>query len=135
MSISSAASAATDLGAEGMTPILVVEDEAEVRQVLVQMLEALGWAATGTADAPEAIQYLQEQRPSLALVDLFLPSGNGVEVLNSAREKYPDLPVVVMSGMGSAGVEDLLQVHRPTAVLAKPFSLVELATTVRSLSG
>jgi CheY-like chemotaxis protein len=118
-------------------PVLVVDDEDGVRELLVQMFQALGCDTAAAADAEQAIAYLEQQRPSLALVDLYMPGANGVAVLERAREIYPDLPVVLMSGAGACGVDEALGEQRPDAILAKPFSVnevKELAAQMRAAS-
>jgi DNA-binding NtrC family response regulator len=114
------------------TPVLIVDDEDEVRELLVQMLAALGYNPAGACGAREAIEYLRENRPGLALVDLFLADGSGIDVLEAARERYPDLPVVMISGAGGS-LSDLLRNHQPSALLTKPFTLGELRNLVRQL--
>lgn len=112
-------------------PVLIVDDEPAVRELLSGMFSTCGCPTAQARDAQEAIAYLNTQRPSLALVDLYMPGAHGTEVLKMARERYPDLPVVIMSGGGIRGVDEAVTEHEPDAVLTKPFSLKQVLELAR----
>lgn len=114
-------------------PVLIVDDDAGVREMLAQMFMALGCGTAQAADAQAAIDYLQEQKPALALVDLHMPGAQGTEVLKMARQWYPDLPVVMMSGLGNSGLREALDDHVPDGILGKPFSLNDVMNLVRDV--
>ena len=117
----------------GALPVLIVDDEKGVRELLAAMLSTCGCETAEAADAQEAIDYLLEQRPALAIVDLYMPGARGTEVLKKARQMYPDLPVVMMSGGGVGGVNDALAEHHPNAILSKPFGLNEVIDLARQV--
>ncbi len=114
-------------------PVLIVDDDAGVRELLSAMFSSCGCQTAEAADAQQAIDYLQDQKPGLAIVDLYMPGAHGTEVLRTARQIYPDVPVVMMSGGASTSVGDALAEHRPDAVLAKPFSLHEVVGLARQV--
>ncbi|MEP7119261.1 MAG: response regulator, partial [Acidobacteriota bacterium] len=97
--------------------VLLVEDEADVRHIVAEILRRAG-LVVHSADGLAATQALLERGLGpidLLLTDLVLPGGNGLEVAKRVRASYPDVPVLFMSGYsesvfsGGAQVEHLLQ--------------------------
>ncbi len=83
-----------------MLSVLLVEDHAIFASVLVRMLLNTGnLEVTVVAEtAEDALQHLPEQQFDLALVDVFLPQMSGISLVALIREKYPDLPCLMLSG-------------------------------------
>ena len=120
-----------------MTPpaapsVLVVEDDAELRQTISGSLEAAGFAPAEATDAADAIERLKAFAYDAMVVDLLLPDASGMDVLEAAVSRYPQLPVVVVTGFG--GVEEAVKAMRRGAVdfLIKPFQLAGLARTLQA---
>jgi DNA-binding NtrC family response regulator len=101
-------------------PVLLVEDKDSLRAMLRHALEAQGHAVLEARDEPEAIERLQESRPSVVLTDLKLPAGDGLGVLRAAKEFDPELQVIVMTAYGS--IQDAVTAMKEGAMdfLAKP---------------
>ncbi|MET4697205.1 PAS domain S-box-containing protein [Constrictibacter sp. MBR-5] len=80
--------------------ILLVEDDAALRQLARRILESLGHSVRGACDGPEALRLLREDpRVDLLFTDIILPGGqNGVDIAQAAREMLPDLKVLFTSG-------------------------------------
>ena len=80
--------------------ILLVEDHAIFASVLIRMLRETGdLEVTATAKtAEEALQYLPERRFDLVLVDVYLPTMNGITLVALIHDQYPDLPCLMLSG-------------------------------------
>ena len=115
--------------------ILVVDDEAYLRDVQVLVLRAAGYFATALETAGEALSRLPEIRPDLILLDMSLPGMDGREFLKRLRATalWRHLPVILSSGFPA---DDIAPLAEPdTTVLAKPFSDITLLTRVRSLIG
>jgi CheY-like chemotaxis protein len=115
--------------------ILVVDDEAYLRDVHVLVLNAAGYAAMALETATEAFDRLAEIRPDLILLDVSLPGMDGREFLERLRASAPwrHLPVILASGFP---VDDIARLVEPdTEVLPKPFSDTALLTRVRNLIG
>jgi DNA-binding NtrC family response regulator len=115
-----------------MTPttspsVLIVEDDAALRQTITESLEVSGFAAAQAADAADATERLKAFAYDALVVDLMLPDASGMEVLEEAVNRYPQLPVVIITGFG--GVEDAVKAMKHGAVdfLIKPFQLARLA--------
>jgi CheY-like chemotaxis protein len=80
------------------TPLLLVEDDPELRGMMAMLLEGEGYPVLVAADGLDAIQYLQEHRPSLVILDLNLPYVDGDEVGARVRARYgPAVPIVVVT--------------------------------------
>jgi len=80
--------------------IMLVEDDAALRQLAGRILESLGHSVRGACDGPEALRLLREDpRVDLLFTDIILPGGqNGVDIAQAAREMLPDLKVLFTSG-------------------------------------
>ncbi|ASK18187.1 MULTISPECIES: response regulator transcription factor [unclassified Halomonas] len=85
-------------------PVLLVEDEPEMRLRSARILRDIGYheSAIDHADCVKsALEYLANQTPSMALVDLGLPDGSGADVIASFRQHSPAMLILVISGMSS----------------------------------
>ena len=118
---------------EAVQPILVVEDEALIRMMLVESLEAGGFSVGGSEDGTAAILYIDASSELHGLAtDIRLGDGPcGWEVARHARQKYPAIAVVYMTGDSAAdwsanGVPD-------SVLLQKPFAEAQLLTALATL--
>lgn len=83
--------------------ILVVDDEADIRELISGILEDEGYETRLAADSDGALAAIEERRPSLLVLDVWLQGSklDGLEVLEEVKANHPDLPVVVISGHGN----------------------------------
>ena len=83
--------------------ILVVDDEADIRELVAGILEDEGHGTRVAKDSDEALEALEERRPSLVILDIWLQGSNldGLEVLDAIKKSHPDMPVVIISGHGN----------------------------------
>lgn len=110
-------------------PILVVDDDPSIRQTLIWALEDEGFSVESVADGRQALQYLEQHRPTLMLLDMGLPYVDGARVADGARAVYgASMPIVVLSADGRA-MEKGLSLGA-VAALRKPFELDELLEVV-----
>jgi CheY-like chemotaxis protein len=109
--------------------VLVVEDDSEVRAMLVESLRMLGYTVTEAADGQAGLDRLVDDHPDLLMVDFAMPGMNGIDVIAAARKLRADLPVILATGYADVDIADLA-VERCT-ILRKPFQLDDLARTVR----
>lgn len=117
----------------GMARILVIDDERELRGVVVRFLVADGHEVVAAANGREGLQAVRREVPNLVLTDIIMPEQEGVETIIALRREFPDLPIIAMSG-GSAGSGSFLKAALRLGArrtLEKPFGRVELLTAVR----
>ncbi|MGE5591132.1 MAG: response regulator [Bacillota bacterium] len=119
----------------GRPTVLVVDDQVGVRKLLEAALGGDGYAVTTAGNGQEALDLLAAgaEPPSLALVDLRMPVLDGVRTLAALKERYPSLPVVMMTAVGD--VDRDVEVLRLGAVetISKPFDLNEVRALVAGL--
>jgi PAS domain S-box-containing protein len=115
--------------------ILVVEDDADLRAYLVEVLRDLNYRVIGAHDAVAALGILEEPSMSvdLLLTDVVMPGMNGRELANRARQIRPKLRVLFMSGYSRNAVVHQGRVDPDVQLVQKPVSISELATRVRDL--
>src|SRR5690348_321784 len=82
--------------------ILVVDDEPELRDSLKAMLESCGHTVAAAGSTPEALIAIEAGRPDVVLTDIFLGDDDGYALLNALRAHEDNIPVIAMSGGGSA---------------------------------
>jgi DNA-binding NtrC family response regulator len=106
--------------------ILLVEDKAELREMLAMALGRMGYEVVPAPDAPPAMTLLASRRFSAVLTDLKLPQGSGMDVLRAALDNDATLPVVLMTAFGS--VQQAVQAMRDGAFdfIEKPIDLDHL---------
>jgi CheY-like chemotaxis protein len=108
--------------------ILVVEDDADVRRVIVECLSLIGYRVTEAANGAEALEQLGTAKPDLMVVDYAMPDMTGAEVIARARELVGELPVILATGYADmAAVERLA--GKPN-ILRKPFDISALGDAV-----
>jgi len=121
------------VGAVGHRRILVVEDDADVRRVIVDSLSFAGHTVTSAADGQSGLAALEHLAPDLLVVDYAMQGMNGAEVIKRAREVHPDLPVILATGYADmAEVGRVLGAH---AILIKPFDVNALLEAVAKATG
>ena len=112
--------------------ILVLEDDQNVRSIAVAALEGLGYRVFEAADASAAMCVLAEDggNVDLLLSDIAVPGGGGPELAARAKELYPELKLVFMSGYAAELYTGEKVPGFDETLLAKPFKLADLAKAV-----
>jgi DNA-binding NtrC family response regulator len=112
--------------------VLVVEDEPNLRQLIVEGLEADGFAVAQALDGKDAIERLRGFAYDALVVDLRLPDANGMDILDEALTLFPTIRAVVMTGFG--GVSEAVTAIKRGAIdfLIKPFQLSQLSRVLRT---
>lgn len=106
-----------------MPSVLIVDDEANVRRMVGALLSSEGFEVRDAGDGASGVTRAEESEPDLVLLDLMIPGAlDGMAVLERLRKKFPDLPVIMMSGR--AGLSDAVKAARLGAVnfLEKPLT-------------
>jgi DNA-binding NtrC family response regulator len=83
-----------------MQHLLIVDDEPAVRDLLTLFFHAHGYRTTTTANGLEGLNLLEEQRFHAAIIDLVFPEEDGLELLTEIKNMHPQLPVIVLTGVG-----------------------------------
>lgn len=113
--------------------ILVVDDEADIRDLVSGLLEDEGHAVRVASNSDEALAAIRARRPSLALLDIWMQGGglDGLELLDLIKELDPDLPVVMISGHGN--IETAVSALQRGAYdfIEKPFKSDRLVVVVQ----
>jgi CheY-like chemotaxis protein len=115
--------------------VLVIDDEATVRMLMVEVLEGAGYTVIEAGDGPSGLKILQsDARIDLLVTDVGLPGGmNGRQVADAARTTRPRLKVLFVTGYAeNAAVGNGLLDHG-MQVIAKPFVMAALANKVRDM--
>ena len=112
--------------------ILIVDDEADIRELIAGLLEDEGYAPRHAGDADSALDAIRQRSPSLVVLDVWLQGSrlDGIELLGEIKAVDPDLPVIVISGHGT--IETAVTAIRKGAYdfLEKPFKSDKLILTV-----
>jgi len=119
----------------GKKAVLVVEDEAELRQLFGLLLEAEQIEVFQAADGTEALRLLEEKSESIGLVvtDMNLPGIGGPEIMARARLMVPGAKILAMSGYGGANM--ISAAGSADAFMSKPFDPIKAVATVKQLLG
>ena len=105
---------------------LIVDDEPNMRRVLAALLKKHGFASIDAADGEAALELLAENEVDVVVSDLKMPRMNGLELLEQARRRFPDVPLILITAHGTVGsaVEALKQ--GALDYLTKPFDPDEI---------
>src|SRR3984957_9349464 len=114
----------------GLLHVLVVDDDEAVRKTCCQIAAGMGFEVVGAESATAARDILKQRRIDLLLLDLKLPGGGGLPLLEQVKALHPDTAVIVMTAF--ATVSSAVEAMRIGAgdYLTKPFALEELTTVL-----
>ncbi|MGO9993972.1 MAG: sigma-54-dependent transcriptional regulator [Steroidobacteraceae bacterium] len=113
-----------------MESVLMVEDDAALREALLDTLRSAGITALGASDAATALQMLETEEIALVISDVQMPGPNGYELLSSIKRVRPDLPVVLMTAYGTVAQAVAAMREGATDYIVKPFdakALIDMA--------
>jgi CheY-like chemotaxis protein len=118
----------------GNKVILVVEDEAKLRKVAVQMLDRLGLQSLQAETAKDALELLADRHADVLFTDIELPGGmNGTELAETAQKLAPNIKVLFTTGYARETTLREGGLHERTPWLLKPYSHRELARELKTL--
>ena len=112
--------------------ILIIDDDAGIRDVLKQMLEKEGYYVETLADGRDAKQLHIVYQFDLIITDILMPEKEGIETILELRKEFPNLKIIAISGGGGSGLlraESVLNIARTLGAartLAKPFKRQEI---------
>ena len=84
-----------------MDSILIIDDEPQIRKLLSRMMELEGYEVFQAADCQSTLKQLKLHNPQVVLCDVFLPDGNGVDMVTTIKKLYPELEVILLTAHGN----------------------------------
>jgi DNA-binding response OmpR family regulator len=116
-----------------MARVMVVDDDVTVREVVVTYLRAAGYDVAEAADGESALDMLRDEPADLLVLDLMLPGIDGLEVCGRVRAKGDDVPVIMLTALGSETDRVVGLERGADDYVTKPFSPRELVLRVESV--
>ncbi len=112
--------------------VLVVDDEASIRQSLLGALKDEGYKVRAASGGTECLELLRQDRPDVVLLDIWMPEMDGLETLKRIKAEWPDLVVIMMSGHGT--IETAVRATKLGALdfIEKPLSLERLLVVLQN---
>ncbi len=116
-------------------PILIVDDEANIRKSLEGVLNDEGYSCALAVDGADALSKLQSLHPSLVLLDIWMPGMDGIETLRRIKEHQPRTPVIMMSGHATISTAIKATKMGASDFVEKPLELDLLLKAIRRALG
>ncbi len=118
-----------------MTRVLVIDDDAAIRDIMERILANAGYVVSSAEDGRSGLKQFREFHPDLVVTDIIMPDKEGIETIRDLRTQDPMVPIVAVSGGGRVGTLDVLSLAEKFGadqVLSKPFSGGALLNAVRN---
>jgi len=119
-----------------MARILVIDDQADIRSLLRDVLEEVGHEVLEASDGSGAFDRIGAAEISLVVCDIMMPVKEGIETIRELRREQPDIKIVAISGGGGAKDIDFLRMAEAfgaNRILRKPFEPEAILTVVEDL--
>lgn len=117
--------------------ILVIDDNAPLREALREMLERAGYEVMEAANGKEGTERFRERQPDLVITDIIMPDKGGTEVIFDLQKNFPDVKIIAITGGGEGSAEDYLKsitsITNVKKTLCKPFAMSEMLEAVEDL--
>jgi len=123
---------------KGMARIFVADDRPGLASALSRLLELEGHEVVMASDGVMALELLRTQDVDVAIVDIYMPNLDGIELTRRLRREIPGTKVIAVSGGGLVGRREALAMARlagATKTLSKPFTPEEILVAVREVMG
>ena len=121
-----------------MQRVLIIEDDPAMSEYMCEILRRAGFEVSAAFNGVTGLEALRTSPPDVAILDIFMPEKDGLEVLIELRRTTPDLNVVITSGkqhLLSGSSLSLAEQLGANATLPKPFTPKELVSVVSRLAG
>ena len=116
-------------------PILIVDDEASIRKSLEGVLSDEGYSCALASDGADALSQLQSLRPSLVILDIWMPGMDGIETLRRMKAAQPETPVIMMSGHATISTAIKATKVGASDFIEKPLELEVVLNAIRRALG
>jgi len=105
-----------------MPEILLIDDDEFILSMMQGLLETAGFTVLPTADGPQGIEIYQRRNPAAVVLDLGLPSMDGLQVLKRIKQIDPEAKVIVVTGYASEAAAYTARIMGASQFIAKPFT-------------
>jgi excisionase family DNA binding protein len=120
-------------GKTGGPLVLVVDDDARLREFMRVNLEMEGYTVREASSAEEALGSIEDQAPELVLLDVVMPGIDGWEMLQRMQERYGSIPVIMFSGQVDANSASDAEQRGARGFVGKPFDPQQLIERAKQL--
>ncbi|HWS68732.1 MAG TPA: response regulator [Steroidobacteraceae bacterium] len=120
------------------TDILVIEDDAIMREAMAEWLEAAGYGVRKAANGSAGLTAVKFAAPALVVTDIHMYGVNGAVVIAELKQRHPEIPIIAVSGLFNSGYgmdADAAIALGAIRALAKPFKRADLLRAVADLIG
>jgi two-component system, NtrC family, nitrogen regulation response regulator NtrX len=114
----------------GKYNILLIDDEESIRNTLSAVLRDEGYKVTTAPEGETGIKEVTAGNTDLVLLDIWMPGMDGIEVLKKIKEKWPEIPVVMISGHGNVETAVSATKHGAFDFIEKPLSIDKVVLTI-----
>jgi DNA-binding NtrC family response regulator len=117
--------------------VCVIDDDQLVRKTICNALEAAGFLTVEAEDGIQGLAVIERSGARVAVIDIIMPTREGLDVIVDATRRFPELKVLAVSGGGRMGATDYLELALQLGAhdtLAKPFRNAELVKKVSQLT-
>jgi DNA-binding NtrC family response regulator len=112
--------------------LLLVDDEIEFTEIMAQRLKKRGFPITTATEGATALQRLEEGAIDIVILDVAMPGMNGIDILNTIRERHPLVEVIKLTGQATVGTAVEAIRHGAFNYLKKPCEIEDLIAQVES---
>jgi CheY-like chemotaxis protein len=119
-----------------MFTILIIEDDADLRKLLIRLLKRENYHILEAVNGREAIEILGHSKPDLVITDIIMPDEDGIGTINILRQHHPEIKIIAISGGGRMLSEDYLKIARMLGAhssFSKPFDNKALLIKIKEL--
>jgi len=117
----------------GKESILLVEDEAGIRDAVMRYLTSLGYEVSVARNGEEGLELAEKRQFDMLVSDVVMPKMNGQELLQQFRRLHPDAPALLISGYTGRALGNQSSIPQGAGFMQKPFSLPHLTARIREL--
>jgi chemosensory pili system protein ChpA (sensor histidine kinase/response regulator) len=117
------------------TKILIADDSATVRHLILKFLDGEGYDIITTSDSANVVDLIHEINPDLVISDIMMPGMDGYTFVRHIRKENPkeSLPVIIMSTKSKESMEDLFLSYGISGYLQKPFDKEQLISMIKNV--
>jgi CheY-like chemotaxis protein len=106
--------------------ILIVDDDQNLRRLMHETLEAIGYLAVSASDGLDAIKLVKTEQIDLVIADISMPEMDGLQLLQQIKDYNPKIPVLLITGVNMNNIKDRVYQYGADAFLDKPFRIAKI---------